>query len=112
MDNFIAQTAKDYDIPQHIIKKYYKRLGNSTKFHEALEDYIKNRKKIVQVIKHNRGGKRDRAGRKFGSTTEHNKIQYATRLREDIVYLLRKQKNAARYIETAIDFYKKHIDNK
>ncbi len=45
MDNFIFQTARDYDLEYHIVESVYKKYGNNTHdFYERLEEIIKERK--------------------------------------------------------------------
>ena len=50
-----------------------------------------------------RGGKREGAGRPAGTTKKDKKQTYATRLRPDQIRWLRRQKNAAKEIEIALD---------
>jgi hypothetical protein len=52
-----------------------------------------------------RGGKRDGAGRPTGSTKKNKKASYATRLRPDQIRWLKRQKNAAFQIESALDLW-------
>ena len=40
-DNFIRQTARDYDLDLHIVKSIHEKYGNSLDFYDRLEEEIK-----------------------------------------------------------------------
>ena len=40
MNSFVKQTAKDYDLPVHIVEKYYKRHKGPSEFYERLEEEL------------------------------------------------------------------------
>jgi hypothetical protein len=40
MNSFVEQTARDYDLPVHIVEKYYKRYKGTNKFYEQLEEEL------------------------------------------------------------------------
>lgn len=44
-DNFIIQTAHDYDMPEHLVHSIYEKWNDKGLFYEKLEEFIKQRAK-------------------------------------------------------------------
>lgn len=43
VNNFIANTSKDYDITYEAVEVYYNRYGSTALFYEKLEEHLKHR---------------------------------------------------------------------